>query len=84
MRSSVSATWLVNAKLKLNRIGLVGIPNAGLSAIIIHAVADLVASPAQAFMFWRVAPLEYIIWLAAVLVTIFSSIGAFFYSNRVF
>lgn len=81
MRSSVSATWLVNAKLKLNRIGLVGIPNAGLSAIIIHAVADLVASPAQAFMFWRVAPLEYIIWLAAVLVTIFSSIGAFFYSN---
>jgi sodium-independent sulfate anion transporter 11 len=54
-----------------------GIPNAGLSAIIIHAVADLVASPAQAFMFWRVAPLEYVIWLAAVLVTIFSSIGMF-------
>jgi MFS superfamily sulfate permease-like transporter len=58
-----------------------GIPNAGLSAIIIHAVADLVASPAQAFMFWRVAPLEYIIWLAAVLVTIFSSIGTLFWRN---
>ncbi|KAF8759798.1 Sulfate permease [Rhizoctonia solani] len=36
---------------------------------------DLVASPAQAFMFWRRSTLEYIIWLAAVLVTIFSSIG---------
>lgn len=78
MRSFVSATWLVDTALKLNRIASIGIPNAGLSAIIIHAVADLVASPAQAFMFWRVAPLEYIIWLAAVLVTIFSSIGTFF------
>ncbi|CAE6378653.1 unnamed protein product [Rhizoctonia solani] len=57
------------------------IPNAGLSAIIIHAVVDLVASPAHAFMFWRIAPLEYIIWLAAVLVTIFSSIDNGIYTS---
>lgn len=33
------------------------IPNAGLSAVIIHAVADLVASPHQVYGFWRVSPL---------------------------
>ncbi|KDQ59464.1 hypothetical protein JAAARDRAFT_126715 [Jaapia argillacea MUCL 33604] len=50
------------------------IPTAGLSAVIIHAVADLVASPPQVFSFWRVSPLEFFIWLAAVLVTVFSTI----------
>lgn len=50
------------------------IPTAGLSAVIIHAVADLVASPAQVFGFWRVSPVEFVIWLAAVLVTIFATI----------
>ncbi|CAE6438622.1 unnamed protein product [Rhizoctonia solani] len=57
------------------------IPNAGLSAIIIHAVLDLIASPAHAFMFWRIAPLEYIIWIAAVLVTVFSSIDNGIYTS---
>jgi len=50
------------------------IPNAGLSAIIIHAVADLVASPRQVFSYWRVSPLEFLIWATGVLVTIFSTI----------
>ncbi|KAA1471250.1 sulfate permease [Dentipellis sp. KUC8613] len=50
------------------------IPTAGLSAVIIHAVADLVTKPPQAFSFWRVSPLEFIIWAAAVLVTVFTTI----------
>jgi solute carrier family 26 (sodium-independent sulfate anion transporter), member 11 len=50
------------------------IPTAGLSAVIIHAVADLVAKPAQVYSFWRVSPLEFVIWFAAVLVTIFATI----------
>jgi sodium-independent sulfate anion transporter 11 len=57
------------------------IPNAALSALIIHAVADLVASPKQSYGFWRVSPLEYIIWLAAVLVSIFSSIENGIYTS---
>ncbi|KAF5358352.1 hypothetical protein D9756_001890 [Leucocoprinus leucothites] len=57
------------------------IPNAGLSAVIIHAVADLVASPEQVFKYWRVSPLEFFIWLAAVLVTIFSSIENGIYTS---
>jgi sodium-independent sulfate anion transporter 11 len=50
------------------------IPNATLSAVIIHAVADLVASPPQVYSYWRVSPLEFVIWLAAVLTTVFSTV----------
>jgi len=57
------------------------IPTAGLSAIIIHAVADLVASPSQVYSYWRVSPLEFVIWWAAVLVTVFSSIENGIYTS---
>ncbi len=57
------------------------IPSAGLSAVVIHAVADLVASPRQVFDFWRVSPLEFIIWLAAVLVTVFTTIENGIYTS---
>ncbi|KAF8497075.1 sulfate transporter family-domain-containing protein [Russula emetica] len=50
------------------------IPTAALSAVIIHAVADLVTKPAQAYRFWCVSPFEFFIWLAAVIVTVFTSI----------
>jgi solute carrier family 26 (sodium-independent sulfate anion transporter), member 11 len=50
------------------------IPTAALSAVIIHAVADLVTKPPQVYQFWRHNPLEFFIWAAAVLVTVFSSI----------
>ncbi|KAI0781184.1 sulfate permease [Trametes elegans] len=50
------------------------IPSAALSAVIIHAVADLVASPRQAHAFWRVSPVEFAIWAASVLVTVFATI----------
>ena len=57
------------------------IPNAALSAVIIHAVADLVASPSQVYSYWRVSPLEFIIWSAAVLVTVFSTIENGIYTS---
>nr|GAT61246.1 sulfate permease [Mycena chlorophos] len=50
------------------------IPSATLSAVIINAVANLVATPPQIFTYWRVSPLECIIWWAAVLVTVFSTV----------
>jgi sodium-independent sulfate anion transporter 11 len=57
------------------------IPNAVLSAIIIHAVADLVVSPRGAYAFWRVSPFEFFIWLAAVLVSVFSTIENGIYTS---
>lgn len=50
------------------------IPAAGISAVIIHAVADLVASPRQVYTYWQVSPLEFIIWWAGVLVIIFTTV----------
>lgn len=50
------------------------IPTAAISAIIIHAVADLVTSPAQAYRLWCVSPFEFFIWFTAVIVIVFSSI----------
>jgi sodium-independent sulfate anion transporter 11 len=50
------------------------IPTAGLSAVIIHAVADLVTKPPQVYKYWCISPFEFFIWFAAVIVTIFSTI----------
>ncbi|BGP31228.1 Sulfate permease 2 [Rhodotorula toruloides] len=50
------------------------IPSAGLSAVIIEAVGGLIASPQQSYRYWLVSPLEFVIFLAAVFITIFSSI----------
>ncbi|MCJ1479793.1 Sulfate permease 2 [Lambiella insularis] len=50
------------------------IPSASLSAVIIHAVGDLITPPNTVYQFWRISPLEVIIFFAGVLVTIFSSI----------
>ena len=57
------------------------IPTAGISAVIIHAVLDLVAKPPQVYSFWHVSPLEFLIWLAAVLVTVFSTIENGIYTS---
>jgi sodium-independent sulfate anion transporter 11 len=50
------------------------IPSAALSAVIIHAVGDLITPPNVVYQFWRVSPLEVPIFFAGVLVTVFSSI----------
>ena len=57
------------------------IPTAGISAVIIHTVLDLVAKPSQVYSFWRVSPLEFLIWLTAVLVTVFSTIENGIYTS---
>ncbi|OJT14139.1 hypothetical protein TRAPUB_9250 [Trametes pubescens] len=57
------------------------IPSAALSAVIVHAVADLVASPRQVYSFWRVSPIELVIWVASVLVTVFATIEDGIYTS---
>lgn len=59
------------------------IPNATLSALIVHAVADLVASPKQSLGFWRVSPLEYIIFVGAVVWSVFYTIESGIYWSLV-
>ena len=50
------------------------IPSSSLSAVIIHAVGDLITPPNTLYQFWRVSPFEVVIFFAGVFVTIFSSI----------
>jgi sodium-independent sulfate anion transporter 11 len=50
------------------------IPNATLAGVIIHAVGDLITPPNTVYQFWRVSPLEVLIFFIGVFVTIFSSI----------
>jgi len=50
------------------------IPSATLSGVIIHAVGDLITPPNTVYQFWRVSPLEVIVFFAGVFVTIFTTI----------
>jgi sodium-independent sulfate anion transporter 11 len=50
------------------------IPNATLSAVIIHAVGDLITPPNTVYQFWRVSPLDVVIFFAGVIVTVFTTI----------
>lgn len=50
------------------------ISNASLAAVIIHAVADLVTPPNTVYQFWKVSPIEVLIFFVGVFVSVFSSI----------
>ena len=57
------------------------IPSAALSAVIIHAVGDLITPPNTVYQFWRISPLEVFIFFAGVLVTVFSTIEIGIYTT---
>ncbi|CAD6503949.1 BgTH12-05692 [Blumeria graminis f. sp. triticale] len=59
------------------------IPRATLSAVIIHAVLDLITPPNTTYQFWRVSPIEVPILITGVIVTLFSTIENGIYSTMV-
>lgn len=50
------------------------IPDAALGAVIFHAVGDVITPPRVVWQMWRISPLEVLIYLAGVFVTVFNSI----------
>lgn len=50
------------------------IPSATLSAVIIHAVSDLLASYKTTWNFWKMNPLDCLAFVVTVFITVFSSI----------
>lgn len=50
------------------------IPSATLSAVIIHAVSDLVASYKTTLNFYKMSPLDLVAFIVTVFITVFSSI----------
>ncbi|KAM0749048.1 putative sulfate permease [Meredithblackwellia eburnea MCA 4105] len=79
------AGWITGIVVLIALYALTGtfywIPNAALSAVIIHAVGDLIASPRQLYGFWKVSPIEAIIFLGAVIITVFTTIEIGIYSS---
>ncbi|CAI5759488.1 unnamed protein product [Candida verbasci] len=55
------------------------IPKAALSAVIIHAVSDLIANYKVTWSFWRISPIDCGIFLIAVILTVFVTIEAGIY-----
>lgn len=79
------AGWITGIGVLIAIYGLTGvmqwIPNAALSAVIIHAVGDLITSPATLYRYWLISPLELVIWFASVMVTIFTSVDNGVYTS---
>ncbi|KAF5093298.1 hypothetical protein D0Z00_004134 [Geotrichum galactomycetum] len=55
------------------------IPNASLCAVIIHAVCDLMSHPKTTFKLYLTSPVESVIFLGSVLITVFVTIEAGIY-----
>ncbi|KAF4450369.1 putative sulfate permease II [Fusarium austroafricanum] len=55
------------------------IPRAALAGLIIHAVANLVASPSTVKKYWRLSPFEFFIWVAGVIVALFTGLETAIY-----
>jgi sodium-independent sulfate anion transporter 11 len=68
------------------------IPNAGLAAsnsprknlsyciVIIHAVGDLIVTPKQSYEFWKISPIEFCIFMASIIVTMFTTLEGGIYT----
>jgi sodium-independent sulfate anion transporter 11 len=50
------------------------VPRACLAAVIIHAIFDMITPPSDLYEFWRISPLDVIVFFAGLVVTIFTSI----------
>ncbi|KAF4635044.1 hypothetical protein G7Y89_g3057 [Cudoniella acicularis] len=50
------------------------VPRSALAAVIIHAIGDLVTPPSTLYEFWKISPLDFIIFVIGLSITIFDSI----------
>ncbi|KAF5020592.1 hypothetical protein F66182_7378 [Fusarium sp. NRRL 66182] len=55
------------------------IPRAALAGLIIHAVINLVATPSTVLNYWRLSPFECLIWVAGVVVAVFTGLETAIY-----
>ncbi|KAL2265084.1 hypothetical protein VTJ83DRAFT_7594 [Remersonia thermophila] len=55
------------------------IPHAALAGLIIHAVVDLPTPPKTLYKYWRLSPVEFVLWWIGVLVAIFISLEVSIY-----
>ncbi|KAJ5193449.1 hypothetical protein N7449_009591 [Penicillium cf. viridicatum] len=61
--------------------GLYYIPKATLSAVIIHAVGDLIVPPNTIYQFWLISPLDAVIFAVGLIVALFSTVPNSIYAT---
>ncbi|KAJ5431784.1 sulfate anion transporter [Penicillium cf. griseofulvum] len=61
--------------------GLYYIPKATLSAVIIHAVGDLIVPPNTIYQFWLISPLDAVIFAVGLIVALFSTVPNSIYTT---
>jgi sodium-independent sulfate anion transporter 11 len=57
------------------------IPMAALAGLIIHAVANLMTPPSALYVYWKISPLELLIWVAGVTVALFVGLETSIYTT---
>jgi sodium-independent sulfate anion transporter 11 len=57
------------------------IPRAALAGLIIHAVFNLIASPSTVRKYWRLSPFECLIWVAGVVMAVFTGLEPAIYTT---
>ncbi|KAK2605836.1 hypothetical protein QQS21_003790 [Conoideocrella luteorostrata] len=57
------------------------IPRAALAGLIIHAVSNLLITPRSLYEYWRLSPVEFLIWIVGVALAIFVSLEACIYAG---
>lgn len=57
------------------------IPSASLAAVIIHAVGDLITPPNTVYGFWKVSPIEVLVFFVGVFVSVFVHIEEGLYAT---
>lgn len=55
------------------------IPNAALAGLIIHAVFNLMTPPHKIYKYWKLSPIEFIVWLVCLAVALFKSLEVSIY-----
>lgn len=76
----ITATVVLTAIYALTSV-LYYIPNASLSAVIIHAVGDLIVAPSTIYQFWRISPLDAVIFAVGLVVAITNTIPNSIYAT---
>lgn len=76
----ITAIIVLTAMYALTSV-LYFIPHASLSAVIIHAVGDLIVAPSTIYHFWRIAPLDAVIFAVGLIVAITNTIPNSIYAT---
>lgn len=76
----ITAIIVLTAMYALTSV-LYYIPHASLSGVIIHAVGDLIVAPSTIYQFWRIAPLDAVIFGVGLIVAITNTIPNSIYAT---